>query len=564
MIIHLNEHRFNKFFLIESKNSKLAHKRTRELIAKEMEMSVDDPRVIELEQTFEKKHFGEGLNKDWFIILEPNAYMWFCGTLNNDVVQKYLQYIYRKATKFERPTEYIANVRQITSYRELKKFIDPQMAEDEAIEQEKMNNMEVNLNPNYQVLGPLSFEEANEYGNYSCPKSLICYTQSESTWLSPNYSNNNRNCCYLLLRNDWKEVEPEHDGSESNNGLPEPLNMYDGYDSYGLSMIFVWVNPRGKLHECNTRWNHSAEYAPGHGVDTAMTEVDIAHLIGAPFERVFKYDNENVKKLNERLGHIEEVLSKTDIPISMETLNSLFDGYIRNDRDTYIVSVSGLYNILDINNFTFRLDEWCNKISGTFDTSKVISVENQQGLFNYLRNDYNFLSDEWFSSLEVFCDTYGIVKQVDGSYNIITINGNKCFHEEITSIITACTGNGRAILKVNNFYYQSMLFDTAKLEVIGDRWFDGIGYVGMHEYIPVLYDSHYNFMDINGVYLFENWFDAMAKCSPAYNDGWLVGNFKGTDDYVDVYRVTPYGKVEKEDSEYATYRLNKKEYGTLR
>ena len=157
MIIHLNEHRFNKLFLTESKNSKLAHKRTRELIAREMEMSVDDPRVIELEQTFEKKHFSEGLNKDWFIILEPNAYMWFCDALNNDVIRKYLQYIYRKATQLERPTDYVAKVRQITSYKELKKFIDPQMAEDEAIEQEKMNNMEINLNPNYQVLGPLSY-----------------------------------------------------------------------------------------------------------------------------------------------------------------------------------------------------------------------------------------------------------------------------------------------------------------------------------------------------------------------------------------------------------------------
>ena len=75
-----------------------------------------------------------------------------------------------------------------------------------------------------------------------------------------------------------------HDGSERNNNIPD-INLYNAYDDYGLSMIFVWITPEGKLHECNTRWNHEAIYAPGHGVDNALNEVDIANLMGAPFDR---------------------------------------------------------------------------------------------------------------------------------------------------------------------------------------------------------------------------------------------------------------------------------------
>ena len=42
------------------------------------------------------------------------------------------------------------------------------------------------------------------------------------------------------------------------------------YDSYGLSMIFVWIGRFGNLIVSNTRWNHMANYAPGHGVDSAL------------------------------------------------------------------------------------------------------------------------------------------------------------------------------------------------------------------------------------------------------------------------------------------------------
>lgn len=281
--------------LVESTNSKRAHQQTRRLIANALftDANENTPEVVEWEQNFEKECFDEGKRVDWFIVLEPNFFMWFNeGTFVFDILKEYINYIFRKATTFEKPSEYIAQIRPITTFEQLKAFIDPQMEEDKAIAKEQMNNMEVNLNQNYQVLGPLSFEEAKPYGKETAYGGLrICYTQNIKTWNSISYSNNGENSCYLLLRNDWEKYNnnPQlaiHDGSEVNNGLGE-LSKYNGYDDYGLSMIFVWITPEGELHECNTRWNHRAKYAPGHGVDSALNEVDIANLMGAPFGKVF-------------------------------------------------------------------------------------------------------------------------------------------------------------------------------------------------------------------------------------------------------------------------------------
>lgn len=566
MIIHLNEHRFSKLFLTESTNSKRARQKTMELIAQRIGKSVEDPMVADDERTIEKVFFGEGLRKDWFIVLEPNVYLWFCEAKDSNLVKTYLEYIYRKATTFTKPSEYIAKIRPIDTFQDLKEFVDPQMAEDDAIEQEKMGNMKTNFNSNYQVLGPLSFEEANKYGNYSNPGGEICYTQSESTWRSSSYSNNNRNCCYLLLRNDWKELEANHDDSERYNGLPEPLNRHNGYDDYGLSMIFLFVDPKGKLHECNTRWNHSADYAPGRSVDKALTEVDLSNLIGVPFREIFKYNNDYEKKLKQKIEQIKDTLSKAS-SLSFQLLSDLFDSYTRNDKNTYIVSVDGMYNILNRNTLTFMLDEWYNRISGNFDVSNVITIENFDGKCNYLRNDYKILSDEWFNKAEAFCDTYGIVTRTNGYYNVIGIDGKLYVDGDAIFIGVACVGgNGKTVLKIQNSESRFNFFDATNLKYIGDRWFDGIGrYIGMHEYCPVLYNGKYNFINIKGEYLFNDGFDKIARCSQFYRDGWYAANYSGLGlgKYDKIYHITPYGNIEERDDKYSRYVFSKVEYGAL-
>lgn len=560
MIIHINEQIFDKLFLTESKNSKRAHVQTRKIFADFYQTSVDDPEVIEAQQWLEKKFFGEGLRQDWFIVLEPNIAMWYIDGegMNEQEIQKYVGYLYRKGTTFEKPSEFIAQVRHIKTLDDIRSFVNEQMENDQNEENEKMSSVNGTFNKNYQILGPISFEEANEYGNYSNPNGKICYTQDEGTWKSSNYSNRNRNCCYLILRNDWETVKPEHDGSELNNGLDENLNKHDAYDNYGLSMIFLFVDNKGRLHECNTRWNHDAHYAPGRSVDFALTEYDISKLIGAPFNEVFKYNKEYDEMLKQRFEKIKDALSKSE-SISFQLLNDLFDSYTRNDKDTYVVEVDGIYNILNRNTLTFMLGEWCSRISGSFDVSKVITIENLNGKCNYLRNDYKILSDVWFDDVQMFSDTYGIV-QLDNTYNIIDINGNMYIKDGASYIGTACVGNRKVVLKVEKDNGKMIFFDATNLEFIGDRWFDGVGIIGPYEYCPVKWDGKYNFININGEYLLDKWVTNIARCSPSCKDGWLIYTHGDA-----VRHVSLSGKVEpRAASNFIYYILSHKPYGTLR
>ena len=129
----------------------------------------------------------------------------------------------------------------------------------------------------YEIHGPLTYEEGRVYGLKSCPDSLLCYAQKRSTWNQGNYANNGHNTAYVLLKNGWEDIPPEHD-DESNSA----------YDTYGMSMIFVFVNGKGDLVCCNTRWNHRARYKSDRSVDHALDEMDITKLIGRNFYKMFK------------------------------------------------------------------------------------------------------------------------------------------------------------------------------------------------------------------------------------------------------------------------------------
>ena len=302
MIIHLNENRFARLFLAESKNSERAHRQTRMVIADFFNQSPDDPSVIQKEKEFEKDTFGEGKRVDWFVTLEPYACRWLLFG-DSSLMSKFdsiIDEIFLMAQTAENRTIFMQQIKGMENLSDVVSFID------ELKKQEKINGTaekkSYKRNEKYQILGPLSFQEAKVYGLESGGGGLkICYTQNPKTWIKPQFSNNNINRLFLLLRNDWQTVNPVHDGSEINNGI-DGLNIpifkdkkktipYSGYDDYGLSMVFVWVTPEGELHESNTRWNHHATYPLGHMVDHPFTKEEIEQLIGAPFESVFNVIN---------------------------------------------------------------------------------------------------------------------------------------------------------------------------------------------------------------------------------------------------------------------------------
>ena len=110
------------------------------------------------------------------IVLEPIAYTWCIQSDDSETVKKYLNYIYLKATETTPPSAYIANIKKFANFNEVKQFLDQQKKADDEASREEQANMAVNLNQNYEVRGPLSFDEAYDIGEYSCPFGEICYT----------------------------------------------------------------------------------------------------------------------------------------------------------------------------------------------------------------------------------------------------------------------------------------------------------------------------------------------------------------------------------------------------
>ena len=515
--------------ITESKNSSRAHRQTREIIAKRFGSDINDPSVIKTEQEFEAKMFGEGKRTDWFIVLEPIAYNWYIQTNDIDTIQEYLNYIFLKGTESTPPSAYIANIRKYNDFNELKQFIDQQRKADDEASMEAQIDMEVNLNQNYEVQGPLSFEEANKIGEYSCPDGKICYTQDEYTWDDSSYGNYDNNKCYVLLRNDWKDVQPKHDGSEANNGLPSPLSQYNGYDSYGLSMIFVWIGKYGQLSVSNTRWNHNAQYAPGHSVDRALSELDIARLMGAPFEQVF-----GVKKLDV-LTDIKEKLNNSSINV-----NDIFDDIFDIVDNVQGVKLGNKYNYV------------------VYETRSLYGFDYQ---YRYLLWDKPY--EEWFDCVYDFDSktSLGVVvfgdksKFIDknGKFYDIAETTKKLLADGKNDMFNIIDGNG-PIYRVSYTYSNFNYIDTNTNKLLWDKpyeeWFDwGQSPRTFMKYILVEIDRKCYYFNVDGnIYDFlETVKKRLKNENPQYVFDWVE-----TTTFSDIYKVqinSRYNFVNKKTNE---------------
>ena len=563
--IHINEKKLDKLFLTESKNSKRAQMQTRRKIAEWWNSCMgsslafkknteNDEDVIDCENRFASKMFDEGKKVDWFIVLEPFAWDWAVQSNSSQEVKAAINYIFLHATSLsqektitaeyleshnvqrkdeltpeqqaelsslikperQKMLDFINQVKQYTDFNQLSEELKKLQKADRELELKQMRKMGINMNPNYKVLGPLSFDEAKEYGKYSGydggSGGLVCYTQNPNTWLSPYYSDNNRNKCYLLLRNDWEKYNNNsetaiHDGSEKNNGLPYPLNQFNGYDNYGLSMIFVWIDPRGRLHESNTRWNHEADYAPGHGVDMALKETDIAKLMGAPFKKVFNITTfkQGIKDILNRLANGEEP-------------EKLFTTVDRTpDKFGFVfVEYNGSWNMLTKDERGIAFDVWFDYEPRNF--YNVIKCE--------INNKYNFITrngelvwkyppNKWFNRVWGTDVNYFTKVRIGKRYNAFNTNGDFLIKkplEEWPTGLRKSEDDGYYEIEYGKKCNYIDINENLLWKHPIEEWFDSMGSVFNRNdgLMFVTINKKYNFINRKGKLLWkqppENWF----------------------------------------------------------
>ena len=178
------------------------------------------------------------------------------------------------------------------TYREVYSYFKQKLEDQDKADADSANNATgLVRNTHYKIIPINSMEEAEPWGDYTgdgkagpnLPLSgKLCFTYNKVMWNQ--FTDRNTRQCFLLLRDDWKEVP-----REKTEGYPK--------DSWGLSMVWIFVDKlSGVLCNSNVRWNHGD--GTFSGVDNIFTASEISKLLGMSFKQAFgiEIDRDYLKK----------------------------------------------------------------------------------------------------------------------------------------------------------------------------------------------------------------------------------------------------------------------------
>lgn len=316
----------------------------------------------------------------------------------------------------------------------------------------------------YELIGPLTYDEAVEYGNLSYSMGKICYTQDEDTW--DKYTNYDVCSVYVLLRKDLANILVDQSNDEpevhTQGKLIPNCPNYNGYDDYGLSMLFVIVDKRtGNLRTVNTRWNHGRGHTQYWGsVDNALDKPHLEEVIGSDvFDELIHKDN----------IHSFQDLILQGVPI-VELFDDVFDEVY---QEYCIVKYENKYNILiydnDLNNYRIF----------------------------YKPDDYT----QWFNN----------VKSLNNDYFKVLLNNNLYIVNISEQEPTLYTYQPQLLLD-EGIYYEDV-FDYC-YTIYNDNYCGLVTYQNKHKYNVYNKENNQIIYQPNNI---ENWFDIHQIISGEYH-----------------------------------------------
>ena len=217
-------------------------------------------------------------------------------------------------------------------------------------EREELDNTEFTQNTKYTIVPINSFEEAEDYAEYTD----WCITYDENMFM--NYTSSELGRFYFCLADGYQDME-----AVKGEGCP--------LDEYGLSMIAVSVYSDGSCNTITCRWNHD-----NGGNDHIMTPVELSKLIGKNFYKTFlpwspeelaRKEETMVDNISFEISHNwapyellgsddVKVISKVKKPVILDDLDDDFEDF--DDLDIDDIDLDG-YDYDDHNNHN---DYWDN------------------------------------------------------------------------------------------------------------------------------------------------------------------------------------------------------------
>ena len=346
----------------------------------------------------------------------------------------------------------------------------------------------------YKVIRIDSFEQIRQYGKYND----WCLAQDNGRGMYYTYTSDGVNQLYLILR-DGFENEPRKAGPNT------------PYDSYGLSMMTVIVDPDGQMTQSTTRWNHE-----NGSSDSAFTPKQISEIIGRNFYDVFKPNTKFKDTVEDALRRVR----------NGEDLEDIFDNVDEPSEGMIMVELMSKKNYLTPDK-TFLLSQWADEIRYFNEGFASFKIEGKG--WNYVNTDGEMLTKDWFKYASFFTEGFGCVGVEGKGYNFINTKGEILFKNWFDG--TSFFHNGFCLVIIDKKGYN---FINRNGDFISEIWFDSAadefyeGFAGVF-----LKEKGYNFINTSGEIVSEVWFDAVENFQNGFakiyitGKGWNFINKKG-------------------------------------
>ena len=282
--------------------------------------------------------------------------------------------------------EYDRNLNGMSAQDLIERFAPARMQDMEKDKAELGQN-QYEEKSEYKVVRIDSFEQARQYGKYND----WCLAQPNGENMYDSYTSEGINQLYIILR-DGFENEPRVAGPDT------------PYDSYGLSMMTVIVDPNGQMTQSTTRWNHANE-----SNDSAFTPKTMSEVIGRNFYEVFKPNTKFKDAVEDALNSLR----------NGEDPSNIFDYYGGEHDGMRAVELMDKWNYLTKDN-RILMTQWVDVAYGF--QNGIACIATNRG-YNFVNAIGGLISKTWFDYADNFHEGVGRI-YVDGKgYNFVNAKG---------------------------------------------------------------------------------------------------------------------------------------------
>ena len=397
--------------------------------------------------------------------------------------------------------EYDRNLNGLSAQDLIDRFA-PARKQDMEKDKAELGKTQYTAKNEYKVVRIDSFEQARQYGGYND----WCLAQPNGENMYNSYTSDGVNQLYIILRDGF-----ENEARVAGSNTP--------YDSYGLSMMTVIVDPYGQMTQSTTRWNHE-----NGSTDSAFTPKTMSEVIGRNFYEVFKPNTKFKDGLENALNRLRNGEHPSVVfnwigdenvgmlPVEfMGKMNYLTkDNRIlmgqwvddaRNFREGLaVVEVYGKgYNFINTKGEIISKN-WFDYVYAFDEGISRVYVKGKG--WNYINTKGKLLSQTWFDGAYDFADGFGCIYVNGKGWNFINTKGEIISKTWFDNAYIFRKGVARVWVKG-----KGLNFINTNGEIISNTWFDEADDFSEGFARVIVNGKGYNFVNANGELLSKTWFD---------------------------------------------------------